>query len=156
MLMRHFVIALTLLTAAVSRAQAQFQPGEFITWSEESWGESPSTGNAAELMLANFDLVYVNGNVEVGIAGTAGLSMVFTSAQAILAYQPSAGGAAALNNDIVDPTTSSSGVFGGYVLALQNNVDFAAAGLLAGSAAARFEDLVLHNLAAPTYPPSAN
>ncbi len=97
----------------------------------------------------------MNGNVEIGIPHTAGKSIVFTSAQSILAYQPSAGGASFLNNDLVDPTTSSSGVFGGYVLALQNDVDFADAGFLGGSAGVGFGDLVLHDLAAP-YRPSLN
>jgi hypothetical protein len=57
-----------------------------------------------------------------------------------------------LNNDLVDPTTSASGAFGGYVLALQNNVDFTDAGFLGGSAGVLFGDLVLHDLAAPYRP----
>jgi hypothetical protein len=158
MLSRKSIVAaavILLFCAIVNRAQAQFQPGEFVSFSADAWGVEPSAGNAAELMLANFDSVYVDGNVEVGVAGPAGLSMVFTTAQVILDYQPSGGGASFLNNDLVDPTTSSSGAFGGYVLALQNDVDFADAGFLGGSAGVPFADLVLHDLAAP-YRPSLN
>ncbi len=136
-------------------AQAEFQPGEFVSYSAGAWGTDPSAGDAAELLSTSFDFVYVNGYVEIGIPGTAGFSLVFTSAQSILAYQPSGGGASTLTFDLVNPTTTASGVFGGYVLALQNNVDFSDAAFLGRPAGMTFGDLIVHALDAP-YPLSLN
>jgi hypothetical protein len=123
-----------------------FQPGQFITYSQDSWGATPSAGNAAQLLLGRFGFVYPVGAVEVGITGSAGFSMIFTSAPAVLDYLPSSGAPASLNSDLLDPTSSASGAFGGAVLALQLNVDFDDADELAGSVDIPFGDLILHNL----------
>lgn len=56
--------------------------------------------------------------------------MTFLSAAG--AYLPAGGPAAALTGDLTNPVSSSAGVFGGQVLALQLNVDFSAAGITAG------------------------
>jgi hypothetical protein len=79
-------------------------------------------------LTTNFATVYPAG-VEVGVAGSSGFSMRFTTASAITTYLPAGGAARALTRDLVNPSTSSSGVFGGQVLALQLNVDFSRAGL---------------------------
>jgi hypothetical protein len=61
-----------------------------------------------------------------------GQDMKFTGAGAIENYLPASGTPAALNADLIDPTSSSSGQFGGEVLALRLNVDFSAAGITQG------------------------
>jgi hypothetical protein len=45
-------------------------------------------------------------------------------------YLPDNGTPAALNADLIDPTSSSSGALGGETLALKFNVDYSAAGVL--------------------------
>jgi hypothetical protein len=125
---------------------APFQLGDFITYSQDSWGATPGPGNAAEVLVNNFDTVYPGGAVEVGILGTAGFSITFSSVLATLNYLPASGGNAPLNSDLVDPTSTASGAFGGYVLALQLDVDFNDAGVLTGSSAVPYGDLILHSL----------
>ena len=126
-------------------ARAGFQPGEFVTHSQDSWGATPSAGNAAQLLAGRFDFVYPAG-VEVGFPGLSGFSMLFTSAAATLNYLPGSGANGPLNNDLADPTSSASGEFGGHVLALQLNVDFNDSGDLTGTSSVRFGELVLVNL----------
>lgn len=104
--------------------------GEFKSFTQGGWGATPNGNNPAALLAANFATVYPNG-VEVGIAGAAGYSMKFNSATAVGAYLPAGGTAKALTADLINPTTSSSGVFGGQVLALKLNVGFSAANVTA-------------------------
>jgi len=59
--------------------------------------------------------------------------MTFTSAGAVFTYLPALGAAGVLTGSLHNPTTSSSGEFGGEVLALQLNVDFSDADLLANT-----------------------
>jgi hypothetical protein len=123
---------------------APFQPGDFITWSQDEWGSQNTA--ASQLLLNHFFEVYPNG-VEIGIPGAAGFSAIFSTGEAILDYLPATGDPAPLDNDLLDPPGSTpSGAFGGYVLALQLDVDFSAAGLLAGSAGIPYGDLILFNM----------
>ena len=55
--------------------------------------------------------------------------MKFTTA--VGAYLPAKGGPDSLNADLVNPTDSNSGEFGGQVLTLKINVDFSALGITA-------------------------
>ena len=55
--------------------------------------------------------------------------MLFTSAPAVKAYLPAGGKAKALNDDTIDPTSSSSGQFGGQALALKLNIALSDAGV---------------------------
>jgi hypothetical protein len=67
---------------------------------------------------------------------------------ALLKFLPQTGPAAALNATLVDPTSSSSGIFGGQVAGLRLNIDFADAGYTAGTAATKYGDLHLCALTA--------
>ena len=129
-------------------------PGDFTTYSQGGWGAKPSGNNPGTILTNNFASVYPGGSVEVGVPGAGGYSMIFqagsilvnngtphipiwvsvpvTAVQAIEAYLPGTGTASKLTADLVDPTDSASGVFGGQVLALQLNVDFSAAGITQG------------------------
>ena len=107
-----------------------FHKDEFCTFTQGGWGAVAHGGNVGVTLAAGFATVYPAG-VEVGIPGAAGRSMRFTSAAAITAYLPAGGTPATLTADLTNPTSSSSGVFGGQVLALRLNVDFSAAGITA-------------------------
>jgi hypothetical protein len=129
-----------------------WEDGDMVSYAQDSWGGDPSTSTAAALLLSRFDFVYPTGSVEVGINGPTGFSMIFTSAASVLDYQPSSGGPDPLNADLLDPTSTSSGVFGGNVLALRLDVDFDASGDIAGTANLAFGDLRLCGLTAtPAY-----
>jgi hypothetical protein len=64
---------------------------------------------------------------------------------AILIYLPAIGPLGVLTSNVLDPTVTSAGLFGGDVLALQLNVDFNNAGFLVGGSGIPFGDLVLQN-----------
>ena len=139
------IIAAFVLSIGSSEA-ASFQIGDFVTYSQASWGGNPATDPAAQLLLAQFDGFYTGG-LEVGVIGGAGFSMIFTSAPAALFYLPGTGTPGVLTADLVDPTSTGSGVTGGEVIALQLNVDFSDANYLTGTAGIPFGDLVLTDLA---------
>ena len=81
----------------------------------------------------------------MGLLNT-GFAMSFDSSTGVLGYLPPSGPAGSLSANILDPTSSSSGVFGGDVLALELNFDFNNAGFLVGTSNIPFGDLVLTNL----------
>jgi hypothetical protein len=133
-------------------ARPQFQSGEFVTYSQDSWGATPSPGNAAQLLATYFGVVYAElGGVEVGISGASGFSMLFDRSSAVLDYLPAGGLVAPLSADLVNPQSSSSGGFGGHVLALQLDIDFGDAGFLNGTAGIPFGDVTLVNMDAISF-----
>jgi hypothetical protein len=127
-------------------SSAGWNEGDVFSYIQVSWGDNPDGLNIATVLADNFDAVYPLGYVEVGIPGPAGFSMRFTGAAAINFYLPSTGPAGPLTGDLVDPVSSSSGTFGGQVLALRLNIDFSDAGLTLGNAGIPFGDLRLCNL----------
>jgi hypothetical protein len=124
-----------------------FTNGDFTTFIQEEWGGDPDTSAAAALLQANYDSVYASttGAFEVGLSGAAGFSMVFTAAPELSLYLPAVGPIGPLTSDLVNPTSSASGGFGGEVTALNLNINFSDAGLLAGNLGIPFGDLVLQN-----------
>lgn len=60
-------------------------------------------------------------------------------------FLPTLGPAGPLTSDLVDPTSSASGTFGGRVIALQLDIDFSDAGVTPGAPGLRFGDLILTN-----------
>ncbi|MEO6528816.1 MAG: hypothetical protein ABIP93_19520, partial [Gemmatimonadaceae bacterium] len=77
-----------------------------------------------------------------GLVGAAGNSAIFNTPEAILDFLPMSGTPGSLDRDLQDPNSSTSaGIFGGHVLALQLDVDFADAGRLPGTMALRFGDV---------------
>jgi hypothetical protein len=86
--------------------------------------------------------------VEVGISGVGGFSIMFTDEFRLLAYLPALGPIGPLTSDFVDPSTTMSGAFGGYVIALRINVDFSDAGLTLGARGVPFGDVTLCNFTA--------
>jgi hypothetical protein len=117
-----------------------------LSWGQVDWGDDPATNAAAANLASNFGIVYPFSAVEIGLSGAAGFSMVFTSAAAILNYQPQGGAPGPLTADLLDPTSSASGAFGGAVLAMRLDIDFGDAGFLPNNSGERFGDLLLCNL----------
>lgn len=69
--------------------------------------------------------------------------MAFQSASNVLAYLPAVGLIGPLPGDVIDPSTTTSGAFGGEIVALALNIDFSDAGYLPGAASVGFGDLLL-------------
>jgi len=115
--------------------------GDEKSYSQNTWGADPAAGPPAQLIQQHFDTVYPSG---MQIGGTN--FILFTSGgmgDALLTFLPQTGPAAALNATLIDPTSSSSGIFGGQVAGLRLNIDFADAGYTAGTAATKYGDLRL-------------
>jgi hypothetical protein len=147
-MVRLLVLMLALILGYAGSVSATlFQVGDVITYSQDAWGDLPTPSNAAGLLLANYDTVYASkfGVIEVGIPGSAGFSMRFFDSLAVLTYLPAAGLPGSLTSDRVNPTSSSSGVFGGNVLALQLDVDFSDGGVTLGALGIPFGDLIFAN-----------
>jgi hypothetical protein len=124
--------------------------GDLTTYDQSAWGDPTSI--AATTLTSDFNSVYAStlGVVEVGIPGTAGFSMQFSSSKAVTDYLPSVGTPAALSADLADPITSPSGEFGGAVLGLQLNVDFSDAGDLTANSGLQVGDLTVCALTSDT------
>ncbi len=119
--------------------------GDMATYSQGDWGDD--LGTAGTMLVANYDSVYVTtgGVIEIGLA-PGGYAAIFTTAFHTLDYLPSSGTPGALDANMLNPISTSSGAFGGEVLALKLNVDFSDAGVPHGTAALHFGDLTLCGL----------
>jgi hypothetical protein len=111
------------LTACKQLTVGSATPPHFTTYTQGGWGADPHGNNAGQLLTSNFGTVYPGGSVVVGNSG-GNYHMAFTSASAINTYLPAGGTAGALTANLTNPTSSSAGIFGGQVLALELNVDF--------------------------------
>jgi hypothetical protein len=137
--------ALLLLACGPARAMP-VADHEFVTVSQVGWGDTPTPFNFAGLLVANFASVYAPADLlEIGIPGPTGFSIIWSNTTDLLAFLPASGPPAALNADLVDPTSSSAGSFAGEVAALRLNIDFSDAGLLTHPADVAFGDLDLVN-----------
>ena len=119
--------------------------GDMTTFVQNFWGDIPTPGNAAQLLLDNYNSVYASTNDVFEVGSPSGFTSVFGDAFALLAYLPANGLPGTFDTILVDPTSTASGVFGGEVAALKLNIDFSDAGLLPGTAKLRFGDLTLCN-----------
>jgi hypothetical protein len=147
-------ISLMLVCAGAAKADS-FSTGQFVTYTEGEWS---SGGVAAPLLAADYDSVYQGtvGDLIVGVTGTPGqFFLELESSGAVLGLIPTSGQASALTTNLLDPTTSQTGVFGGDVVALALDVDFSNAGLL-GTSSIPFGDLVLVNFGPASSPNSVN
>lgn len=86
-------------------------PGPFCTYQQSLWGNPNKPDPSAALNALTFPIT---------LGGTN--TMEFTSAIAVQDYLPAGGTPGALTTGLVDPTSSSSGHFGGEALALELNV----------------------------------
>lgn len=145
---RAAILALATLTAAPVWATT-YVDGEFESYSQNTWGGDPAAGPPASLIGQHFDTFYPSGLL---IGDAAGFYMLFTSGSngdTLDTYLPATGPAGALTTILVDPISTSSGIFGGQVTGLRLNIDFSDAGLLHHLPGAAFGDLVLTGLDNP-------
>jgi hypothetical protein len=120
------------VTCTFVGSQPIWKVGDFVTYPQGDWGDLPGTNDAAALLELRFDQVYGStfGVLRVGILGAAGHSISLGGASGVLNFLPALGPAAPLTEDLTDPITSPSGSFGGNVVALELNTDFAVADFL--------------------------
>lgn len=116
---------------------AEFVNGEYCSFSQGGYG---GRGNPYQILSTNFAAVYPS-YLEVGVAGLSGYSMQFTSATKVQDYLPQGSTASALTSDLINPTSSSSGVFGGQVTTLKLNIDYNDLGLLPYASTPKYGDL---------------
>jgi len=118
-----------------------------LTYTQGDWGDP--TSSADTLLQAGYLSVYAGsfGVLWVGIPGSAGFSMAFSDASNVRAYLPAIGLNGPLTSNLSNPTSTSSGSFGGEVVALKLNIDFNDANLLGGVATTAFGDLRVCGLA---------
>jgi hypothetical protein len=121
--------------------------GGSVSVSANAYGQSDWAGDPAAIanLAENYNAVLASTDGDLEVGSTNGFVMVFDSLYALIAYLPDAGALGVLNVSLVDPTTSSSGAFGGDVVALVLDIDFSDAGLLQGNLNVHFGDLVLQN-----------
>lgn len=121
-----------------------WESGNYTTYQQAGWAVG---GVASTLRDTYYPAVYLaNGNVvEVGIPGATGFSLRFTNTTAVIGYLPAGGPVGPLNSDLLNPTTTASGAFGGEALTLRLNIDFADAGFMPSSATIPFGDLIICN-----------
>jgi hypothetical protein len=119
-------------------AACRWTSGDLVTFSQFGFDTSTAWLDAYDSAYgANF------GEMEVGIPGPTGFSLLFTSSTRVTDYFVAGGTVGPLNADLINPTTTSAGAFGGEVTALKLNVDLSATGLLGGGSTATFGSLVL-------------
>jgi hypothetical protein len=135
------VLVLILVFSAAARADT-WNPGDVITYSQAAWGTG---GLANSILLNNAGTVYAQGGFEIGIPDP-GFSALWTDLSTFSAYIPAGAPPGALNADLLNPTTTSSGDFGGGVTALKLNIDFSDAGITLGNDGIPFGDLILVNV----------
>jgi hypothetical protein len=133
------VLLLSLTRVSAARADG-WSVGAVVTYNQSEWGDPT---NAAGMLLSNnFDSVYPSDLFVIG-STTPGYSILFTNEANLDDFLPASGAPGPLDADLLNPTTSSAGVFGGEVAALQLNLDLSNAGLIPNSSGLLLGDLVL-------------
>jgi hypothetical protein len=84
--------------------------------------------------------------LQIGIVGTSGFSIQLRTASGVFSYLPQVGPPGALNADLIDSSSSSSGAFGGDIAALALNVAASDAHLFSMSTSIAFGNLYICNL----------
>jgi hypothetical protein len=127
---------------------------DLVTFSQAEWscqsGQQRGQlicGSGGELLLTDYFTVYeaTSGVLTVGLP-TSGFSMVFDSPVSVFGYLPAVGPTGPLDQNLVDPTTTSSGVFGGDVVALKLNLDLSRLALIPGNTGLMIGNLTLCNM----------
>lgn len=135
-----------LVTLAVPAAAAPFTFDEFVTYDQTVWGGPLIAGTPPQLIHDNFHSLYP-GVFELGIPLSSGGHFIdFTDQSTLLVYLPQSQAPGALNANVTDPDSTSSGIFGGQIAALKLDIDFSDANLLAHPSGVAFGDLVVAGL----------
>jgi hypothetical protein len=139
-----FAVTASLAAAGTGTAAAQtFQNNDFVTWSQVAWG-----GGESGVLAANFNSVFASTSdlMQIGIPGAAGYSIIWDDPANLVKYLPGTGAPGILTTDLLDPTESAAGSFGGEVATLTLNVAYSDAGVLKGNLDLPFGNLVLKGL----------
>jgi hypothetical protein len=124
--------------------------GDELTYDQTVWGGPDIVGTPPHLVHDNFHTIYP-GVMELGIPlALGGHFMDFTDQSTLLVYLPQSQPAAALNANVTDPDSTSSGIFGGQIAALRLNIDFSDANIISGTSGLEFGDLRLCGLTTTT------
>ena len=146
------LVAASLSMAVTSAHAVGLVSNEFVTFGQAAWGADPNGQNISTELIAQFDTVYASSNdlLVVGTGALKGISpgshIIFDDGQGIVNYLPASGTPGALTANLLDPTSSSAGAFGGEVVALRLNIDFSDAGLTTHPNGVAFGDLILTGL----------
>jgi hypothetical protein len=121
---------------------------DLFTYSQVEWGDDPTMTNISGELESEFDTVFgPEGDlIEIGIPGSAGFSMIFDSADAVIAYLPAGGTPGPLTADLDDPVSTASGALGGELTTMRLNIAFGDAGLVNGTTGLHLGDLYVCNL----------
>ena len=95
------------------------------SYTQGGWGAPPNGNNIAQYMTNKFSMVY--STVPIGpLIGRSGISSArWSTAAAVINYLPAGGTPSTLaTGNVVNPTSTPAGSFGGQVLALTLNVNF--------------------------------
>jgi hypothetical protein len=114
--------------------------GDMLTYTDTQWGNG---GSAQSTLLNYYGSVYAGTGFVFLIGLSAGYYAEWTDPTILATYLPGTGAAAALSANLVDPTSTSSGVFGSAIATLKLNIDFNDAGIVKGNASAKLGDLTL-------------
>src|SRR5580704_9068730 len=149
-ILRLSLVVLGLSLFFVNAAQADtWSAGAVVTYNQADWGDPTSA--AGMLMSDKFDSVYPSDLFFIGSTST-GYFMLFTNEANLDDFLPALGTPGPLDGDLVNPSSSSAGVFGGEVAALKLNLDFSNAGLIPNSSGLLLGNLVLTGLSGQDSP----
>jgi hypothetical protein len=144
---RHFILVgvvagLFLAGFSHSAPASTFRNGDFTTYNQVDW---VSTSPAVAILATNYNTVFASSGGILEVGSSTGFTVEFSSAPALATYLPDVGPIGALDADLLDPTSTSAGAFGGNVTSLLLDIDFSDAGLLPQNVGIPFGDLVLQN-----------
>jgi hypothetical protein len=111
---------------------------EQITYTAGAWP------GVASFLVDNFITVYPGGAFEVGLEPQ--FMALWTDPFALVSFLPGSGAPGPLQSNLLDPTSTASGVFGGDVVALKLNIDYSDAGLLGPFLTIPFGNFALCNI----------
>ena len=117
-------------------------PLDEITYTGVAWADRAIV---SALLVDNFTIVYPSGDLEVGLS-SGGFGMFWTDPIGLVDFLPASGAPGPLTATEVNPPSSSSGVFGGDVVALKLNIDYSDARVIEALAPVLFGDFALCNV----------
>jgi hypothetical protein len=136
------VLAFGLMYSGETQA-TPWQNGDVAAFGQGQWG---SSGTAAAALLSDkFNSVYASMGGVFLVGDLSKYSIQIDTADAIIAYLPQSNPPGVLPATYFDPGLTPSGSFGGNVVALKLDVDFADAGVLLGTSGIPFGNLILAN-----------
>jgi hypothetical protein len=116
---------------------------DLVTWSQIAWG-----GGESGLLESEFDAVFAPESdlMEIGIPGAAGFSIIWDAPDNLVTFLPATGAPGQLTADLLDPTVSASGSYGGEVATMRLNIAFGDDNLLGATTSIHLGDLSVCNL----------